>query len=254
MPQKPSIPRACVQCGASFLALPHTVRAGLGLYCSRSCRDQSRRDRVLLTCVRCGNEFEVCRSTAAIPGNGRFCSRTCKEAVRPLLPHPTDPNALLVPLSRGLFAAIDRADADIVGRYNWCALKAKNTWYAVRKRPRGEEGTTHELMHQAIMPPEPGFLTDHWDGNGLDNRRANLRYAVYGQNAANSRRPATNTSGFKGAFWNRQRNCWFASITVDGRTKYLGRFASAEAAARAYDAKAKEVHGDFARLNFPGDG
>jgi hypothetical protein len=94
-------------------------------------------------------------------------------------------------------------------------------------------------------------LVDHRNGNGLDNRRANLRPATPGQNNANARRSRLNTSGFKGVSLHAHSGLWRAYITADGKTRHLGYFHSPEDGARAYDAAAIELFGEFARPNFP---
>ena len=81
---------------------------------------------------------------------------------------------------------------------------------------------------------------DHENGNGLDNRRENLRLATHSQNQRNRRR--TRDKVYKGTRRNGKK--WVAHIV-------LGTFASEEEAARAYDHAATLLYGEFARLNFP---
>lgn len=91
-------------------------------------------------------------------------------------------------------------------------------------------------------------LVDHRNGNGLDNRRSNLRLATQAQNMSNRGRPTNNTSGYKGVSAGRLGG-WRAYITSRGKRLDIGTFASKEEAAEAYNAKALELHGEFARLN-----
>lgn len=98
------------------------------------------------------------------------------------------------------------------------------------------------------------FLTgvkglDHKDGIKLNCQRNNLRPATISQNGANRKRGSNNTSGFKGVNFNYHK--YRAQVNVRGRRVYLGRFPTAVEAARAYDAAAKQHHGEYARLNFP---
>jgi hypothetical protein len=95
-------------------------------------------------------------------------------------------------------------------------------------------------------------LTDHINGDGLDNRRTNLRQATPTQNNANCGIRGHNTSGYKGVSLRPDRgNRWRATIRIHGLQYFLGLFDDVEDAARAYDAAALELFGDFARLNFP---
>jgi hypothetical protein len=100
---------------------------------------------------------------------------------------------------------------------------------------------------------DPTVEVDHRDGNGLNNRRrSNLRVCSHSQNGANQKKHKNNTSGFKGVVLykdNRSRP-WCARIKVEGRHIYLGYFATPDEAAKAYDAAAIRLHGEFARTNF----
>lgn len=90
--------------------------------------------------------------------------------------------------------------------------------------------------------------TDHRNGNGLDNRRKNLRPCTHAQNCRNAK-PRSVSSKYKGVGWSRVHNKWRARIRVDGILKSLGVFTEEAQAARAYDRAAAEYFGEFARLN-----
>jgi hypothetical protein len=81
-----------------------------------------------------------------------------------------------------------------------------------------------------------------------DNRTSNLRPATHSQNMANSRKPRHNTSGFKGVSWQAAQRKWVASLKVNGRTRFLGRFDCPAAAHAAYVAAAVKHSGEFARV------
>lgn len=89
--------------------------------------------------------------------------------------------------------------------------------------------------------------TDHRDLDQANNRWSNLRRATKSANSANRRRFRNNTSGFKGVHQDRGFGRWVARICKDGRTHYLGRFATPQAAHAAYVAAAKRLFGEFAR-------
>lgn len=114
-----------------------------------------------------------------------------------------------------------------------------------------ESGSRKKLyMHRLILKPEGRLHVDHINGNTLDNRRCNIRVATVSQNIANSRPISGCSSQFKGVSLFRSGK-WVAYITHCSTRMHLGYFASQEAAARAYDTKALELFGEFARLNFP---
>lgn len=92
-------------------------------------------------------------------------------------------------------------------------------------------------------------LIDHRDGDGMNNRWANLRIADKAQNAANSKISSRNTSGYKGASLCKKTGKWRATIRRDGRQEWLGYYDTPEAAHAAYMAAAREVHGAFARAS-----
>jgi hypothetical protein len=152
-----------------------------------------------------------------------------------------------IPLSQGLVALVDDEDAERVSSAGkWFAMHTDGLVYARANARRPDGGKTSIVMHKFLT----GFVrTDHRNGNGLDNRRSNLRPATNGENMRNARRHSDNRSGFKGVSRNRGR--WRARIQVVGGELALGRFDTAEGAARAYDAAALLHFGEFARVNFP---
>lgn len=96
------------------------------------------------------------------------------------------------------------------------------------------------------------MITDHRDRNGLNCTRANLRIATYAQNSSNIPISRRNVSGYKGVAPDRQHPAlWRAEICAKNKLYRLGSFATAEEAARVYDAAARRLHGEFAYLNFP---
>lgn len=147
----------------------------------------------------------------------------------------------------GLFTVVDVQDKALALQYRWWAIVTPRSTYAhTTVRIRGVRRTRR--LHRLIMRCRTKEV-DHEDGNGLNNRRKNLRKSTRRQNAQNQRKRSNNTTGFKGV--HRYRKYWTACIQVRNRQKHLGCFPSAVAAARAYDAAARKYHGRFARPNFP---
>lgn len=164
-----------------------------------------------------------------------------------------------VPLVGGEFAFIDYADMDLVmcASEEWMALRPNGaaSVYAVAKSRR-----PFLYMHRLILGVTARRQwCDHVDGDGLNNRRTNLRLSTPSQNCMNRRTRTGSRSGFKGVApyfdpRSRKQYGWTAWITVGGAHKYLGLAGSAEDAALLYDDGARRYHGEFARLNFPRDG
>jgi len=149
-------------------------------------------------------------------------------------------------LNMGYEAVVDTCDLPIIEKYNWTALVKQDTIYVQRKcRKFGACRTTY--MHRSIMGEPEGFNVDHVNGNGLDNRRSNLRLATVSQNGYNRRININNSSGFKGVSWNKSTGKWVAYITVNQERKHLGSFDKAEDAHAAYCEASRILHEGFGR-------
>lgn len=105
-------------------------------------------------------------------------------------------------------------------------------------------------LHREIMGATDSQVVDHINGNKLDNRKSNLRLCTRIQNSYN--RQPTQKTGVKGVHYERNRagfKKWRAYINSDGARKHLGYYGTKAEAISVYNEKAKELHGDFARLN-----
>ena len=116
---------------------------------------------------------------------------------------------------------------------------------------RGRKKTTMLRLHRAILNPPKEKIIDHIDHNGLNNKRSNLRICTMAQNAAN-RRKVKGSSNFKGVSWHKRHQMWQAKIQR-GKWSHLGYFNDELEAAKAYDKAAKDLWGEFAKLNFEND-
>jgi hypothetical protein len=151
-----------------------------------------------------------------------------------------------IPLSNGMFATIDAVDVPLVDGYDWTAAVRRNTIYVKRATlSKGVRKTI--LLHRVIAGTPDGMDTDHVNGNGLDNRRVNLRPATKIQNATNSRLCERNTSGLKGAMFYRANGKWRSQIVVNRRNIHLGYYATPEEAHAVYAKASAEMHGEFGR-------
>lgn len=154
-----------------------------------------------------------------------------------------------IPLTRGKVALVDDEDYERLSQFKWWAIRANPQYREVFYAQTGYR-TARTFMHRMIMNPPEGMFVDHINGDGLDNRKSNLRLATHKENMRNKRylKPGQ-TSCKKGVYWDRQNSKWRAQITVDGKNIYLGLFASEEGAGRAYDRAAQQYFGEFAHLN-----
>lgn len=154
-----------------------------------------------------------------------------------------------ITLSKGLTAKVDDADYEaVMAAGPWHAVKPSSKYgghYAQRRDSRAD-GHRLQYMHTFLT----GYRrTDHRNGDGLDNQRANLRETTQSQNCANAASRG-GSSVYKGVTWDRASKRWRAQIMINRKQKYLGTYDDEVQAARAYDAAAREFQGEFARLNF----
>jgi hypothetical protein len=162
-------------------------------------------------------------------------------------PQPPNGKVRHIPLTRGLHAIVDAEDYEWLSQYKWyAAISRRESFYARRNSPNGVVS-----MHRMIMKAPDGMVVDHINGNGLDNRRCNLRVCTQDQNALNSRPRLHTKSKFKGVYpWGDK---WRAKITYKGKAYHLGLFATELEAAQARDLKAVELFGEYAWRNIPPD-
>lgn len=151
-----------------------------------------------------------------------------------------------IQLTKGEFAIVDDLDYEELSKYKWFAWKGRTSkcFYAM-----GHVNDRLTWMHRFILKLPPRVPpVDHKNRNGLDNQRHNLRLANKALNAANAIRVRLKNP-YRGVQINGRKFC--AKIGLNGKQLVIGNFTTAEIAARAYDAKAIEIQGDFAVLNFP---
>jgi len=146
-------------------------------------------------------------------------------------------------LTRGKVTLIDKVDLAAALTYRWHAHFDGAYWsVASHAHP------TLYLHRLLLNAPEDRYV-DHINGDGLDNRRVNIRLATNGQNQWNSRKRLGTTSCYKGVHFRKDRARWYARIKYCQRSYHIGTFESERDAAHAYNMKARELFGEFARLN-----
>lgn len=157
-----------------------------------------------------------------------------------------------IPLTRGGWTLVDEADYDEVVRHEWrrdpspTGITEHASRYATAPE-RASGAPQRILLHRQLTAPSADVEIDHRNGDGLDNRRSNLRFATKSQNGMNRGKQRNNTTGYKGVGLLHGR--FTASIERDQRRYHLGSFDTPEEAAAAYAVAAANLHGEFARTD-----
>jgi len=223
--------------------------------CTYATRPRGRWFRIILSRFA---GLLICANSAAAPGElrGIAPSNVCPNfrarrppTVRTAPPLSSDGQVFYIPLTQGQYAIVDAEDYERVSRYKWCLSRSGNRLYAQR-RCRGKT----IRMHQFILNPLRGMVVDHIDGNGLNNRRGNLRICTRLQNAWNHKRrkPPGASSQYVGVYRYKDRpDKWYVKVQCGGDVTNLGPFDSEIEAARARDYRAVEMHGPYVHLNLP---
>lgn len=156
----------------------------------------------------------------------------------------------LVPISNGaLHAVIDVADIPLVEGRRWGRTRAKGKCYAICRENTPDGRRVNVFMHRLILQPQRYSMVDHRDGDGLNNRRSNLRQCSHAENMRNTFVRTSNKTGYKGV-WEHGAG-FYASIQKGKHKKRIGPFSTPELAAAAYAGAATILFGEFARFDLP---
>lgn len=147
---------------------------------------------------------------------------------------------------------LDAEDFGVWSERVWSITQGRNTRYLVATKSMLTDGNRKRVyLHRAIMNVSSGFVVDHKNGDGFDNRKSNLRVCNYSQNNANRKKYNLKCSSkYKGVSWRKSRSCWQACIKVNGVEYRVSGFKTELEAAHEYDRLAKKHFGDFACVNF----
>lgn len=159
------------------------------------------------------------------------------------------PEHVLTYKNRAYHVLVDLQDQDLFLKHDWVVREKTYISYleTFTRKPNGKFGGVG--LHRLILgTKDPGIKVDHINGNGLDNRRVNLRECSTQQLALGRAPSKENKTGYKGV--SKDRSKFRAHITVNGKRVHLGTFSTPEEAALAYDASARIHYGPFAKLNF----
>jgi len=126
---------------------------------------------------------------------------------------------VIILLTQGQQTVIDDEDWHLVEDYKWYAVKGRRDNYYAASKINGKKVSMHRLLTGCV--PFDKKIVDHIDGDGLNNRRVNLRVGGYKQNARNKIRGLNNTTGKTGIYYrndgNRER--FTTAVMVNGRLK-----------------------------------
>lgn len=131
--------------------------------------------------------------------------------------------------------------------YEWASKlewKISNMGYVSYRK-----GRDRIFLHRMICKTPDDYITDHINGNKLDNLTCNLRVVTNKQNVWNNGIRNDNSSGYRGVWYRKDRGRWQAEIKAEGKKYSLGCYDTAVEAAVVYNRKAKELYGKYARLN-----
>lgn len=156
-------------------------------------------------------------------------------------------NIKLIPLTQGYSSIVDTEDYDLLIKHKWCVNINKNHKIKYAQSIIRDKFMS---MHRLIMNPPKSILVDHINGNGLDNRKCNLRLCSSMENQRNAKIRKNKISKYKGVDWHVCSNKWRARITINKKLIEIGYYKNEKEAAKAYDTASIKYFASFAKGNF----
>lgn len=121
----------------------------------------------------------------------------------------------IIILNNDMLSFVDNEDYAELNKYKWYAWKHRNTYYAIRR----SSIKNLNRMHRFIMNPPDNMQVDHINGNGLDNRKENLRIVTNRENGQNKH--VKTSSKYPGVYWNKRDRNWQSMIVINGKKKFI---------------------------------
>lgn len=149
-----------------------------------------------------------------------------------------------IKLSQGKVALVSDEDFTRVSKIRWYAISLYGNHFYARAWIRRKKVS----LHRFILSARAGVTIDHINGDGLDNRRENLRWCTAAQNCMN-RRVQKHSSRYKGVRWHAANRSWITRIKIHGKLRHIGCFSAEDDAGLAYNKEAVKLFGEFALLN-----
>lgn len=151
-----------------------------------------------------------------------------------------------IQLANGKVCLVDDGDYKMLSMYGWYAKENSNTTYVYTQLHKNKTRRTVHIHQMLLLPPD-GYVVDHINGNGLDNRRSNLRLCTQSQNRMNSKKSNRNNAGIKGVGWSKDNNKWYAYITFEKVMRNLGHYINKDEAINARKQAEEKYYKEYAK-------
>ena len=182
----------------------------------------------------CGNE-KIISSNCLVSGSTKSCGEC------PINFYELKNDFAIIKTFNNKEFKVNLEDFEVVKKYNWYDMKG----YACAL----SNGVTI-YMHRVLMDVPKEMEVDHIDSNKSNNLRSNLRVCTHKENSRNTNKQRNNTtSTYKGVSYDKSRKKWEAYIMTNDRKYHLGRYETEKEAALKYNIKAKELFGEYAKIN-----